>query len=34
MAYLFEWLPIKQILNKDKLNDFLYVESLNAIEDF
>ena len=35
MAYLFEWLPIKQILNKDKLNDFLYVESLNALaEDF
>ena len=35
MAYLLEWLPIKQILNKDKLNDFLYVESLNALaEDF
>ena len=35
MAYLFEWLPMKQILNKDKLNDFLYVESLNALaEDF
>ena len=26
---------LKQILNKDKLNDFLYVESLNALaEDF
>ena len=35
MAYLVEWLPLKQILNKDKLNDFLYVESLNALaEDF
>ena len=35
MSYLVEWLPLKQILNKDKLNDFLYVESLNALaEDF
>ena len=35
MEYLKEWLPTKQIKNNDDLNDFLYIESLNALaEDF
>ena len=34
-SYLLEWLPLKQVKNKDHLNDFLYIESLNALaEDF
>lgn len=34
MAYLNEWLPTQQLKN-DELNDFLYIESLNALaEDF
>jgi len=35
VEYLKEWLPTQQIKNKDDLNDFLYIESLNALaEDF
>jgi asparagine synthase (glutamine-hydrolysing) len=34
MEYLYEWLPPNQ-LQKDDLNDFLFIESLNALaEDF
>ena len=33
--YLKEWLPMTQVTGKDDLNDFLYIESLNALaEDF
>ncbi len=35
MSYLKEWLPMQQVNGKDNLNDFLYIESLNALaEDF
>ena len=35
IEYLNEWLPTRQIKNTDNLNDFLYIESLNALaEDF
>ena len=35
MNYLKEWLPMVQVTGKDDLNDFLYIESLNALaEDF
>jgi len=35
VKYLSEWLPVKQLQEKDKLNNFLYTESLNTLaEDF
>jgi len=35
LDYLKEWLPMTQVTGKDNLNDFLYIESLNALaEDF
>ena len=35
IEYLKEWLPMQQVKGNDILNDFLYIESLNALaEDF